>query len=253
MLFQALQSVDVFLWILLHANQRNRFSLYPKLLESFFSLHWTSAHQPFQKQTCIPLWIYFFLLFHLTMQAVRYWILNKLIQTSPHDYFAPNQFIQLTLRVLYLQYHSNLCRSNKRWGVILGKENPVVGFCRFCWASVCVGSLHHLRGEILSFSQQSSAPAWEEQKCILEQAAKTLGKCNRTSASRLFPEVFSSVLPLFSKPWRWTSPCTVITSKLIYYRKGKKSQKSQGVRSERHLCILDIYARWLLNTFNTTS
>lgn len=93
---------------------------------------------------------------------------------------------------------------------------------------MCVGSFHHLRGEILSFSQQSSAPAWEEQKCIIEQAAKNLGKCNRTSASRLFPEAFSSVLPLFSKPWRWTSPCPVITSKLIYYHKEKKITEVSG-------------------------
>lgn len=101
-----------------------------------------------------------------------------------------------------------------------------MGFCWFCWASVCVGSFHHLGGEILSFSQQSSVPAWEEQKCIIKQAAKKCRKCNQTPASCLFPEDFSSVLSVFSKPWRWTSPCTVITSKLIYYHRGKKTQVS---------------------------
>lgn len=55
---------------------------------------------------------------------------------------------------------------------------------------MCVGSFHHLGGEILSFSQQSSVPAWEEQKCIIKQAAKKFGKCNQIPASCLFPETF---------------------------------------------------------------
>lgn len=50
-------------------------------------------------------------------------------------------------------------------------------------------------------------------------------KCGQTFANCLFPEVFSSVLPLFAKPCRWTSPYSVITSKLVYCHKGEKHER----------------------------
>lgn len=91
----------------------------------------------------------------------------------------------------------------------------------------------------MDFSQQSSDPPREEQKCIIKQAPNHLERCKVTFANCLFPEAFSSVLPLFAKHWGWTSPCTVIALKLIYYHKGK-NHKRLSDSGQRGVC-----ARWV--------